>query len=498
MNDAFAASPDPSRDGSLTSLVQALRNRLWVVIAVVVLVVGVAVLVSALREPSYEASADLIVTPVSADDPSFLAIPVLRESNDPSRTIQTAASVIKSPQIAAEAARRIGGGIDGSAVSDAITIEPLGASNLVSVTAQASSPQQAQKLASAYARAALDFRDQLVRTRVDAALAGITATDPTAQARRVQLGIVRKVGDPTIGLAQDARVPTAPIGASKALTLAVALIAGLILGGLAALLMERVDRRVGDRSELIAEIPIPVLARVPPLPRGRRGLDVPPAVREAFRTLQIQLDMRRGNGCRSVMLTSASSGDGKTTAVLNLAFALVGAGHRVIVIDFDLRKPDLERQLGLEASRGLVTLLGSETPLAELLHAAPRLAPLRVVPAAGQPGDVALLPVLARRLDAILAEAEQLADYVIMDTAPLGEVGDALAIVEHADDVLLVGRPGWTDQRALEVMAGLLERSSVIPTGWIISGDEVAPPSYYFDPEEPAGGSSRRGKSGTA
>jgi capsular exopolysaccharide synthesis family protein len=488
MTASFAAPTEAPNASPLTSLFQAVRNRLWVVLAVTALVVGVAVLISVVRSPTYEATADLIVTPVSADDPSFLAIPVLRESNDSSRAIQTAASVLKSPEIAADAAKQLGGGLDGPGVSDAVVIEPLGASNLVAITATASSPRQAQRLASAYARAALAYRDRLVVGRVDAALAGISGNDPTAQARRLQLGIVRRIGDPTLGMAQDARLPAGPLGASKTLIVVVALIAGLALGSLAALLLERVDRRVGDRSQLIAEIPLPVLARIPPLPRGRRGLDVPPAVREAFRTLQIQLDMRR-TGCRSVMVTSASSGDGKTTAVLNLAFALVGAGHRVIVIDFDLRKPDLEHQLGLEASRGLVTLLGSETPLAQLLHAAPRLAPLRVVPAAGQPGDVALLPVLARRLDAILAEAEQLADYVIMDTAPLGEVGDALAIVEHADDVLLVGRPGWTDQRALEVMAGLLERSGVTPTGWIISGDEVAPPSYYFEPEVPSSAS---------
>jgi capsular exopolysaccharide synthesis family protein len=196
--------------------------------------------------------------------------------------------------------------------------------------------------------------------------------------------------------------------------------------------------------------------------------------REAFRTLQIQLDRRRKDPVRSetVIVTSASSSDGKTSTAVNLSIALIAAGHRVILIDCDLRHPGVESQLGLEPSGGLAALLTSPVRLSELLQTAPMYPPLQVLPAsASGPRDVALLPVLARRMPEILEEAMEMADYVVLDTAPLGEVADALAIAGHADRVLLVARPHHTDRQALMATLDLLERADVPPTGWVVIGD---------------------------
>jgi len=234
--------------------------------------------------------------------------------------------------------------------------------------------------------------------------------------------------------------------------------------------------------------PVPVLARVPTVRRrehGRPGLDVPPPVRESFRTLQIQIDQRRsdsGLASNTIVVTSASSGDGKTTTAICLALALVAAGHKVILIDCDLRRPDLGRQLGLDTSKGLVTLLSTPATLNDLLQPMHTLPALRVLTAAGGAGDDAHMQLLTGRIAEILARAGSLADYVIVDSAPLGVVGDALALTPYADELLLVGRPHNTDRRAVESAVELLERARTPPTGWVVMRDDSVDRkgSYYY------------------
>lgn len=470
-------------DNALGPYLRAIRARWLTVLLVTTVTVAAAFLLLVKRGDTYEATSEVLVTPLSQQDQTFVGLQLLRDTNDPTRIAQTAATVLSSPEAAARTARRLGDGLTRGTVEDGVKVEPLGESNILGITARAGDPGLSARLANAYADAALAVRAEDVARQINSAIE--TITNPVGDERRrlANLRAARNRGDPTMSLSQRATVPRTPTGAPPWLVLALASIAGFALAVATAVLMERADRRVRNVRELLDLLPFPVLARVPSLPRrfaGRTALDVPPAVREAFRTLQIQLDQgeRRPAG-RVVMITSGTSGDGKTTSALQLGAALVGAGHRVILMDFDMRKPEVEKRLGLGASRGLVTMLSSGTHLADILQPAPGLAPLRVVTAAVGPGDVVLLQVLSRRMDEILDEARELADYVIMDTAPLGEVGDALVLTSYVDDVLVIGRVGHTERRAVEQMAALLERAGAAPTGWVFTGDDDASRTSY-------------------
>lgn len=478
-------------DGAIWPLLSAVRKRWWLLFVLVLAAVGAAAVGLSNRTPSYTATAQILVTPYPQQSDSSLAgIRLLRDSGDGARNLLTATTLLTSSQNDAAAARRLGegdgegeGAITAADVGASVVVEPVGGSDVIAVSATADDPKLAAAMANAYAAAALAARDAEVERQARSAIKAIDGRDEASLAApREQLRTLRDQGDPTLSLTQPANVPTSADGPSDKMVLIAAIIVGLVLGVIGAFLLERGDRRVRDRSELLRRIPVPVLTGVPS-PRGHRGIDMPPPVREAFRTLQIQLDMQGRPGCRRILVTSASSGDGKTTTVLNLAFALVGAGKRVIVIDFDLRKPELAPQLGLERIDALASTLTAGTPLSAIMRAAPRLAPLRVVQVSSGTGDVALLPQLVGRMQSVLQEAAELADYVLIDTAPLGEVGDALPIIEFVDDVLLVGRPGSTDRRAIDTMAGLFERSGVRPLGWVVAGVETSPSSYYEKPK---------------
>ncbi|HWH10004.1 MAG TPA: AAA family ATPase [Solirubrobacteraceae bacterium] len=489
-----------AREGALGPYLRALRARKLMTVAITLVAIAAAGFMLSRRHPSYVATTQMLVTPLAQNDQTFIGINLVRDSGDPTRTIQTAAALIGSVGAAQLTAARVGQGLTAEQVESDVTIIPVGQSNLVAITATAGTGRLAAQLATSYAEQSLYLRNAAIRRQIGALIATLrNSASPGNQARILELRAVLENGDPTLSISQPATVPSSPSGASKWLVLVLAAVVGFVLASVAAVLAEQFNRRVRGLEDLVALYPLPILTRVPAVRRSDEIEDpfkAPAAVREAFHTLQIQLDQRRVEG-RTVIIASATGKDGKTAVALNLALALVGSGHRVLLLDFDLRKPDLERRLGLAPSRGLTSLLTDSATLSELVQPVPRLAPLSVVAAAGAPGDMALLPVLAQRLAGILDEAGESFDYVVIDTAPLGEVGDTLAIVGAADDLILVGRPGNTDRAGLGLVRELLTRAGTQPSGWIVVGeDDLSRGAYYdYGPDAAASDIPRRRRS---
>lgn len=482
-------------EGALGPYLRALARHRLLVALVTLAAILAAVGWLLLSSPDYEADAQILVTPLPQDESAVLGLPLLRESSEPTRVVQTAATLLRSPGAAERTARELGPSWSRRTVLEAIAIEPQGESNIVAIVATSESPTLAGRMANVYAKAALDTRRDVLRRQVEGRIAEAEAREralageggeAAAEVAAVltQLESIRTNGDPTLLMSQRAVSPSAPVGAPPWLVLLLAVLGGFTIAMGVALLVEYLDRRVRDEEELLELWPLPILAHIPPLPRRLRRsgefsvVNAPPGVREAFRSAQVQLAPGT-EGARVIMVTSASTGDGKTTSATNLAAAMVGAGHRVILIDFDVRRPDVARVLGLGETRGLAALLSSHTSLTDLLVQAPKLPALRVVPA-GTEGDVVLLEALSRRLPEVLAQAREVADYVVVDTAPLGEVSDALRLVDHVDDIIFVTRPGHTARTALELTRELLTRTGRQPTGQLVIGQAPGGTSVYY------------------
>ena len=318
-----------------------------------------------------------------------------------------------------------------------------------------------------------------------------TATATQLAERLSRLESVSDGEDPTLSISQVAAPPTEASGTGSILVIAIALIAGLALGTLLALASELIGpRRVGDENELLGLFPLPVLARVPELPRRRwrraaSPLATPPLIREGFRTLQVQLELQPGQH-RSVLLTSASSGDGKTTSAINFALELVSSGHSVVLMDLDLRKPDVGPALAITEQADVAALAAGRVTLEQSLVPMPAVSGLRILPI-GQQEGFQVLEQLARRLPDIIEEALAIADFVVIDTAPLGEVSDALPLVRAVDDVVLVGRLRNTRSANLETMRDLLSRVDREPVGWMLIGASarLVSTSYYYAGRSP-------------
>ncbi|HEY3019318.1 MAG TPA: hypothetical protein VGJ32_03955 [Solirubrobacteraceae bacterium] len=495
--DAGLGSPgEPAEpgDGALGQYLRAIRAHVVLIAAVTLAALVGAVAWNQLRSPAYDASADMLVNPLSSDDPAFLGLPFVRDTGDPTRTLQTAATLIDSPRAAALAAKRLGRGWTQRRVEKAIEVSPQGQSSIVEVTARAAGPGEAARVANRYVQAVLDSRTAELRPLIDRAVA-----DTRAQLSRAPRGSVGaqtladrvrqlenvRDGDPTLSISQVASPPDSPSGIGLALVLAIALVAGLALGTLAALALDLVrPRRLTEEEELLGLYRLPVLARIPTLPRrwGKQATDsplaIPPMVREGFRTLQVQLELQPGRH-RSILVTSASSADGKTTSAVNFALELVGAGQRVVLMDLDLRKPDVGPSLEIAPRVPLAELLDPKTRLDDTLVEVPGIPGLKVLPITEGDG-FPILERLTARLPDLVNEALAVSDYVIIDTAPLGEVSDALKMTAGVDDVLVVARLGNTRRANFEVMRDLLERTRHTPTGLVVIGTSPRVVSSYY------------------
>jgi Mrp family chromosome partitioning ATPase len=489
------ASPRPA-EGALGPYLRAIRAHRTLVIAVTLVAIAASVLWIVARPANYEATANLLVTPVAQENETFLGLDVLRDSGDPTRSVQTAGNQIHSYQAAQRTAAAMGGDWTANKVLDAVKVTPEGESNILAVTASADGAREAARLANTFARSALDARrDTLAKQaaaeveRLDSLkndLGPNTEALATVTERINALEKVRVDGDPTISLSQTAQAPESPSGPPAPVVFVLAGLAGFMLGSGAALLLELTERRIRNEDEAVSLYPLPVLARIPLLKasqlRGRQasGWHMVPAVREAFRTLMIQLGPHPEGRAHVVMVTSASTGDGKTTSAVNLAAAAAASGDPVILLDFDLRKPDVGRTLGVQPGTELTGLLQPDTQLRDLLSPAPGLPALSVLTTTVAEGDVALVEALSRRLPELIADARELCNYVVIDTAPIGEISDALRLVRDVDSIIVVTRPGNTNRANFEMMRDLLERTAYTPAGFLVIGDPTPRTSAYY------------------
>ena len=124
---------------------------------------------------------------------------------------------------------------------------------------------------------------------------------------------------------------------------------GLLLGVGLALVREQSDRKLRRTEQVTAAFDAPVLTTVPrsrALKRNKPFADLPPQVAEAFRMLQMNLRFARDEPVRSVLVTSAKTGEGKTTVSWNLAAAAASGGLSVALVEADLRRPSLAERYG--------------------------------------------------------------------------------------------------------------------------------------------------------
>jgi capsular exopolysaccharide synthesis family protein len=489
-------SRSSSDDQSLMRYWSVLRERVWVIVVCTVLVFAAAVAYVELAPKTYTAQAEMEVQAASSSDAVLSALPVLHQTGDPTEDVLTGASLVTTQPVADAVVKSQNLGISASSALGDMQATPIGQAGLVSVQATASSPQLAQKLANAFVTETIALSTARMHAAIQSEL-------PTLQSQLAVVPIAQRYGpgslgeqvdelqqllhqnDPTMVLAAPATLPTAPASPKKKLSLIAGLVAGLLVGIGAAFLFSALDPRIRREEQLRDRFGLNILARIPQQKHGHRPRpllpsELSPAAHEGYRTLRTILAARaRSSESRSVLVTGSGPGEGKSTTAMGLATALAQGGARVILVEADLRKPTFAGSFNLQQFNGIERVLKGQVELAKaVVPVRIEGVPLRVLPAHAQTDAVGLSFPVVRKL---INDAKAIADFVVIDSAPLTAVIDALPFAQAADDVVIVSRLDQTRLNKLEELDDLLAQQGIARTGVVLIGEHpMRRIEYYY------------------
>ena len=297
-----------------------------------------------------------------------------------------------------------------------------------------------------------------------------------------------------IDIVDRALLPASPVVQSQTSVILTTLVFSLILGTVIAFLLESLDTGLRGVAEIEQITELPSLAVIP---RARRasaeeaaqmstaqrniGVIFKPKSQfaEAFRSLRTSLLLSTaGHPPRVILFTSATPSEGKTTAATNLAAVLAQGDARVMLIDADLRRPNVHHRFGLNGRVGLTTLLTGATTLEETIQQVPDVPNLDLIAS----GPVPPLPTEMLASDSmrdLLRSLEGKYTHIIIDTPPILSVTDGIILGRDADAVVLVVRHGKSNKHVVRRARDLLLRSGATITGIVLNAIDVSSPEYY-------------------
>ena len=451
-------------------------RRKWVVIAAVWIAVAVAVVSSALQTPIYSADAEILVQPRGQDG---LFEDRIVNLND--RAIQTEIQVIEG-----EAVRtRVQQDLALEELPAEVEASSVGQTDVVRVAVRSTNAANARTVANAYAEAYISVRlEQSVnellaagsevqraisqlQTQIDA----LADDDPSRPGLVAQLGgfgstldqlrvdQALRTGGATI--IKSAEFPESPVEPTPARTAALAFVVGLLIGLGAAFSLDYLDDKIRSDDDLERATRRPVLAVVPvdppqnDLPIAMTEPDHPSV--EAYRGLRTNLQfLGLDRPINVVQVTSSLAGEGKTTTAVNLAVVLAQAGHRVALVDADLRRPRIHQVFAVPQSPGFTDLLLGEKPS----MVANRIpvdggTPISLFTSGAVPANPSEM-LTGRRIRKLLAEMGGHYDYVIVDSAPVLPVSDSVALAGAVDGLFIVAHARRvTEQQVVQTVERL-------------------------------------------
>lgn len=271
-------------------------------------------------------------------------------------------------------------------------------------------------------------------------------------------------------------------GPNLKLNLLLGLVAGLMLGGVAAFLREAVDDSVHSSEELEKQVELPLLGITPELPRGKAvapqislpfgkpQLSAPWTVQVSnwppswesldliYRNIQLLNELA---SFKSLVITSAVAGEGKSTLALGLALSAARLHQRVLLIDADLRRPNLHQMLNLPNEQGLSTLLNTDATLPGNNGIQSSGAYIDILTAGPLPADPPNL-LSSQRMRELMAEFEKKYDLILVDAPPVLGMVDTIISASFCTGVVLVSRVGQVTKTELAQATAMLRKLNVI------------------------------------
>jgi receptor protein-tyrosine kinase len=434
----------------LQAFVSLIRRR-WpiVVLAFIVCVAGSAAL-SESQTKQYSATARLIVTV-----PDIVNVSQAVQANQvTSELMQTYAKMVDDNITTGRVFNRINGKVPIGEIKGKVSASAIPQTFLIDVRAGDDDPAFAATLTNQTAESLKSVIDQLGKP------SGIEATILSRAAR-----------------------PTDPVSPQPTRDITVGGFLGLALGAVVALALDALDRTIRE-EEVAAEVfGAPVLCSVP----KQRRLASDPLVAlkpggsstgEAYRALRTAIRFRESSQhLKTVLVTSAAAGDGKSTIAANLAIAMSLDGAKTILIDADLRRTRINTMFDLESGKGLTDVLLGKATLSEAL--VPWSRGLSIL----QVGTYTLNPSEALGSQAmvkVLEEAKRVADIVIVDAPPTLPVADPAVLAALVDGTVLVCRWHKTSLHAASATRSMLDNVGADVIGVVLNAEGGGRSANYY------------------
>jgi capsular exopolysaccharide synthesis family protein len=309
----------------------------------------------------------------------------------------------------------------------------------------------------------------------------------TGRIREIELA--RDAGGLTIDVVNMAKADTTPAWPSFPWVGSTALGISFVLGMLLATMREKLDDRFRSATDMKSSLGLPVLAVIPqsttkrsPSVSGQRILLDPASdAAEAYRSLRTAVQFAAPDGqTRTVVVTSPSSGDGKTTLASNLAIAMAQAGKKVCLVDCDLRRPMQHEIFGTKNNTGLSMLLAGRCSLETALQrgGVPGLEILPCGPLPANPTEI----LNSREFGDLLEQLADKYDHVVIDTPPVQSVNDTRIIAALCDATLIVLKAPNAHRRQVEQTRDSLLSVGARVIGLVVNDVPRRPQSTYGRP----------------
>ena len=442
---------------TLRAYLRLLREQWLFVFFFVIVLTGVAVLITYLTPKSYQATSQVLVSSSTTADPSIQA-----QSNAYVTTqVPTYAKVIGAPEVIKYIQQDLHLGLSDRDIRAKLTASAETSTSIIDITATDGSAARAASLANSAARGFIQ------------AIEGYS-------------------GSVKLFLTGPADQPASPSSPNATLNILLGALLGLLLGAAIAVIRDILDNRIKTPEMLGKVAKAPVMGIVIDDPATERH---PIATRagahniraENFRQLRANLQFANvDRHPRVIAVTSSIAEEGKTTVAMNLASTFAETGFTVCLVDADLRRPAVADALGLLGPVGLTSVLIHQIDLNDALQqAGPNLYVLASGPTPPNPSEVLASSYVREVIRSLLERF----DYVVIDTAPLLPVADGSEVAALADGTLLVARQGLATEPNVEHAVQALERVDARLVGVILNrlprGRNVREYGYtYYSNEE--------------
>ena len=512
------SAPVESANTSLLGLRDYLRvlSRRRATILFAIFVVTAFTLASALvQTPRFASTASVIVRPSSNSD----LFNANADASSPTLELQTQIEIVTSQPVKSAVQAELGS-------VPHVSVSPHGQADAIDISAQSTNAANTATIANTYAKAFINYlqaqdldsdlaaesqiqsriselQSQIngLNTQIGAATvanqASITATlgpqvddlvqqQGTFKQQLSQIQVQAAVSPTDAQLVSPATIPTSPESPRPVRDAALAVLAGLLLGVGAAFALEYFDDSVKSRDDLDrALVGVRNLALIPEVPgwKDRDGsalvtlADLASPTAEAYRSLRTSLQfVSLERPLRTILVTSPSAREGKTTIVANLGISLAQVGQRVIIACCDLRRPRLHEFFGLENSIGFTSVLLGELPVFAALQRVEAEPNIRVLASGLLPPNPSELLSTDRAAE-VLAALTGEADVVLIDSPPILPVTDAAILTRLVDATLLVVTVGSTTRRQISQALEILDQVDAPLLGTVLNS--VAPEGAY-------------------